>query len=295
MHLLRTPDERFYNLPGYPWPPNYVDINGVRIHYLDEGVRQGPVVLLMHGEPTWSYLYRKMIPVLVEAGCRVLVPDLVGFGRTDKPAQMGDYSYQAHVDWMQAWLHALSPDNVTLFCQDWGALIGLRLVAAEPDRFARVVLGNGGLPTGDAKTPAVFKAWQAFATYSPFFPVGGIIKLATQTALPKDVVKAYLAPFPDKRYLAGARALPALVPTRPDDPASQANRDAWKVLQQFEKPFHTAFSDGDPITRGMDRGVRKRIPGAQNVAHTTIRGAGHFLQEDRGMELAEFILAQMQA
>lgn len=295
MHLLRTPDERFDNLPGYPWSPNYVDVNGVRIHYIDEGNKQGPVVLLMHGEPTWSYLYRKMIPVFVEAGCRVLVPDLVGFGRSDKPAAVGDYSYQAHVNWMQAWLHALSPDNVTLFCQDWGALIGLRLVAAEPDRFARVVLGNGGLPTGDAKIPMVFKAWQAFATYSPFFPVGGIIKLATQTTLPKDVVKAYLAPFPDKRYLAGARALPALVPTRPDDPASQANRDAWKVLQKFEKPFHTAFSDGDPITRGMDRGVRKRIPGAQNVAHTTIRGGGHFLQEDRGKELAEFMLAQMQA
>ncbi len=293
MELLRTPDECFENLPGYPWLPNYLEVDGVRIHYLDEGPSDGPVVLLMHGEPTWSYLYRKMIPVFVDAGCRVLVPDLVGFGRSDKPAAISDYSYQKHVDWMLGWLRALDPAGITLFCQDWGSLIGLRLVAAEPDRFARVVLGNGGLPTGDAKMPLVFKVWQAFARYSPIFPVGGLIKLASQSKLSEDEVKAYLAPFPEKRYLAGARALPPLVPTRPDDPASQANREAWKVLGAFERPFHTAFSDGDPITRGMDRGVRKRIPGAKNVAHTTIRGAGHFLQEDKGEELAQFIVTQM--
>lgn len=294
MELLRTPDERFNNLPGYSWAPNYLEVDGVRIHYLDEGPEDGPPVLLMHGEPTWAYLYRKMIPVFTQAGCRVFVPDLVGFGRSDKPASISDYSYQRLVDWMLGWLRMVDPREVTLFCQDWGSLIGLRLVAADPDRFARVVLGNGGLPTGDAKMPMVFKAWQAFARYSPFFPIGGLLQVATKTKLSPEVVQAYLAPFPDNRYMAGARALPPLVPTSPDDPASQPNRDAWKVLREFEKPFHTAFSDGDPITRGMDRGVRKRIPGTQGVEHTTIRGAGHFLQEDKGEELAQFMVRQMQ-
>lgn len=294
MQVLRTPDHCFENLPGYPWQPNYLEVDGLRIHYLDEGPEDGPVVLLMHGEPTWSYLYRKMIPEFVNAGCRVFAPDLVGFGRSDKPAAISDHSYQRHVDWMGGWLRLLDPANVTLFCQDWGALIGLRLVAAEPQRFARVVLGNGGLPTGDAKMPAVFKLWQGFATYSPIFPVAGLLRLASKSKLSAAELDAYRAPYPSRRYMAGARALPALVPTSPGDPASQANRDAWKVLGEFEKPFHTTFSDGDPITRGMDRGVQKRIPGAANVAHTTIRGAGHFLQEDKGEELARFIITQMQ-
>lgn len=295
MDLLRTPDECFQNLPGYPWQPNYLEVDGVRIHYIDEGPEDGPAVLLLHGEPTWSYLYRKMIPVFTAAGCRVFAPDLVGFGRSDKPAAIADYSYQKMVDWMLGWLQLVDPQNVTLFCQDWGSLIGLRLVAAEPERFGRVVLGNGGLPTGDQKMPIVFKAWQKFAAHSPIFPIGGLLQVSTQTKIPKDVIKGYLAPFPHKRFMAGARALPGLVPTQPDDPASAANREAWKVLSAFEKPFHTAFSDGDPITRGMDRGMRKRIPGAQAVAHTVIKGAGHFLQEDKGEEIAQFMLAQMQA
>lgn len=293
MDVLRTPDECFAGLPGYPFQPRYATVDDLRLHYLDEGDPDGPVVLLLHGEPSWSYLYRTMIPPLVDAGCRVLAPDLIGFGRSDKPAAVADYSYQRHVDWMLDWLRQVDPDRVTLFCQDWGSLIGLRLVAAEPDRFARVFVGNGGLPTGDENVPAAFKLWRAFALYSPIFPVAGIMRVATRTPMSKAMARAYAAPFPDKRYLAGARAFPALVPITPNDPASEANRAAWKILGRFDKPFHTCFSDGDPITRGMDRGLRRRVPGAEGVEHTTIEGAGHFLQEDKGREIAAFMRRQM--
>lgn len=293
MNLLRTPDECFARLPDFDYTPRYVAVDGVRIHYVAAGPQDGPVVLLLHGEPSWAYLYRTMIPVFADAGYRVLVPDLVGFGRSDKPDAIADYSYRKHVDWMRGWLDAIGADDITLFCQDWGSLIGLRLVTDAPERFARVVVGNGFLPTGDEKVPPVFKLWRAFAMYSPVFPVGGILRLGTQSRLSAEVQSAYRAPFPDKRYLAGARAFPALVPITPDDPASQPNRDAWKVLERFDKPFHTAFSDGDPITRGADRQLRRRVPGAASVEHTTIRGAGHFLQEDQGPELAHFMLRQM--
>jgi haloalkane dehalogenase len=293
MKILRTPDARFADLPDFDYPPRYAEVDGLRMHYVDTGPEDGPPVLLMHGEPSWSFLYRKMIPIFVEAGCRVLAPDLIGFGRSDKPGAIGDYSYQRHVDWMQDWLRHVNPQNVTLVCQDWGALIGLRLVAAEPDRFARVVVGNGLLPTGDERVPGVFKIWRAFATYSPVFPVAGILRAGCRSRLSRAVRRAYKAPFPDRRYLAGARAFPALVPITPDDPASEPNREAWKVLEQWHKPFHTAFSDGDPITRGGDRFLRKRIPGTQQSEHTTIRGAGHFLQEDKGEELARFVAKQM--
>lgn len=293
MKILRTPDERFANLPDFDYPPRYADVGGLRMHYVDTGPEDGPVVLLLHGEPSWSFLYRKMIPVFVAAGCRVLAPDLIGFGRSDKPAAVADYSYQRHVDWMQAWLRHVDPHHVTLFCQDWGSLIGLRLVAAGPDRFARVVVGNGFLPTGDERIPRAFKLWRTFAVYSPILPVAGILRAGCRSRLPRAVRRAYKAPFPDRRYLAGARAFPALVPITPDDPASEANREAWKVLEQWHKPFHTAFSDGDPITRGADRRLRERIPGAQQSEHTTIHGAGHFLQEDRGEALAEFVVARM--
>lgn len=293
MTVLRTPDERFAELPGFDYAPHYAEVDGLRIHYVDEGPRDGPPILLLHGEPSWAYLYRTMIPLFADAGCRVLAPDLVGFGRSDKPASIGDYSYQKHVDWIQGWLNAVGVDSLTLFCQDWGSLIGLRLVADAPERFARVVVGNGFLPTGDEKVPPVFKAWRAFAVHSPIFPVGGILQIGTKSSLSRAVRDAYCAPFPDKSYLAGARAFPALVPITPDDPASQPNRDAWQVLERFDKPFHTAFSDGDPITRGGDSRLQRRIPGAAEVEHTTIRGAGHFLQEDKGPELARFILRQM--
>ncbi|WP_428263703.1 haloalkane dehalogenase [Haliangium sp.] len=296
MDILRTPDERFADLPGYPFAPHYVDVGGVRIHYLDEGpaadapaAAAGPV-LLLHGEPSWSYLYRTMIPVLTAAGLRAVAPDLVGFGRSDKPAAQSDYTYQRHVDWMRGFLDATELTDITLFCQDWGGLIGLRLVAEHPDRFARVITANTFLPTGDRRPPDAFLAWQQYAKTTPELHVGGIIQRATTTQLSDEIIAAYDAPFPDDSYKAGARVFPALVPTAPDDPASEPNRRAWKVLEQWTKPWLTAFSDQDPITRGADAVFHKLIPGAQGQPHTTIEGGGHFLQEDRGPEIARVIV-----
>ena len=244
----------------------------------------------MHGEPSWSFLYRHMIPVLVDGGCRAVAPDLVGFGRSDKPTERADYSYQSHVDWMSSWLEALDLNDITLVCQDWGGLIGLRLVAKYPDRFARVVVANTGLPTGDQAPTEAFLNWQNFSQTAPVFPVGMIINGGTVTELSEDVIAGYDAPFPDDSYMAGARQFPVLVPTSPDDPAAAANRDAWKVLEAFDKPVLTAFSDSDPITKGGFRVFQERVPGAKGQPHTTIEGGGHFLQEDRGPELAKVVL-----
>jgi haloalkane dehalogenase len=261
------------------------------VHYLDEGPAEADPLLLMHGEPSWSYLYRKMIPILVAAGHRVIAPDLVGFGRSDKPSRRQDYSYQRHVDWMQALLEQLRLERITLVCQDWGGLIGLRLAAENPERFARVVAANTMLPTGDHAPGAAFLKWQRFSQEVPVFPAGGVIKGATVTPLPQAVIDAYDAPYPDESYKEGARQFPLLVPITPDDPASAANRAAWQVLGQWQKPFLTAFSDSDPITAGGDKVMQKLIPGTRGQAHTTIAGAGHFLQEDQGERLAEVVLA----
>ncbi len=285
MDLLRTPDERFHALPGWTYAPHYVDLDGVRVHYVDEGPRAAAPVLLMHGEPSWSYLYRKMIPGLVAAGHRVVAPDLVGFGRSDKPASREDYTYARHVAWMAGVLGALDLRDVTLFCQDWGGLVGLRLVAEHPERFARVVAANTGLPTGDERVSEAFLAWQAFSQKTEVLPVGRIIQTGCARSVAPEVVAAYEAPFPDETYKAGARQFPLLVPTRPDDPASDANRAAWRSLERFEKPFLTAFSDSDPVTKGAERPMHKRIPGAAGQPHVTIERAGHFLQEDTGEEL----------
>lgn len=290
MDLLQTPDERFANLPGYPFAPHYVEVGGVRLHFVDEGPRDAAPVLMLHGEPSWSYLYRKMVPIVASAGSRVVAPDLVGFGRSDKPAQREDYTYQRHVDWMAGLLEALDLRDITLVCQDWGGLIGLRLVAEHPDRFARVVAANTFLPTGDQDPGRAFRAWQRFSQETPVFHAGGIVKGACASELAPEVIAAYDAPFPDDSYLAGARQFPLLVPTTPDDPASEPNRKAWEMLRRWEKPFLTAFSDGDPITRGADRVLQALIPGAQGQPHTTIAGAGHFLQEDRGEELAQVVV-----
>jgi haloalkane dehalogenase len=288
MKALRTPDDRFANLPGYDFEPHYVDSGDLRIHYVDEG--SGPTVLLMHGEPTWSYLYRHMIPVLVDGGCRAVAPDLVGFGKSDKPVERDDYTYARHVAWMSDWLEQLDLNQITLVCQDWGALIGLRLVAAYPERFARFVVANGGMPTGDGKTTEAFYNWQNFSQTTPVFPVGAIINGGTVTDLSEEVIAAYDAPFPDEDYKAGARQFPTLVPTSPDDPASEDNRNAWKVLESFTKPVLTAFSDSDPITKGGHRVFQERVPGANGQPHTTIEGGGHFLQEDQGPQLAQVVL-----
>lgn len=289
MEILRTPDERFASLPGYSFAPNYVEVEGLRIHYLDEGPKYSAPVLLMHGEPSWCYLYRKMVPILLAAGHRVLAPDLVGFGRSDKPANQSDYSYESHVRWMAGWLKALDLQKVTLVGQDWGSLIGLRLVAEHGDRFARVVIANGALPTGEGKVPEAFRAWQQFATTTPVLPVGRIVSQGCVTQLAAEVQAAYDAPFPTELYKAGARAFPKLVPTEASDPAAPANRAAWEKLRVWKKPFLTAFSDSDPITKGNDVRFQREVPGAQGQRHVTIQGAGHFLQEDKGEELAEVV------
>lgn len=294
METLRTPDDRFAALPGYPFAPHYTETDGLRIHYVDEGPRTAAPVLLLHGEPSWSYLYRKMIPILVAAGHRAVAPDLIGFGRSDKPVRREDYTYQRHVDWMRHVLVALDLRDVTLVCQDWGGLIGLRLVAEHPDRFARVVTANTFLPTGDVPAGPAFLAWKEYSQTTPEFHVGGIVRGGCATELPPEVIAAYNAPFPDDRYKAGARQFPVLVPVTPDDPAASANRAAWAVLERWTKPWLTAFSDQDPITRGADRLFQERIPGAQGRRHTTIAGGGHFLQEDKGEELARAVVAFVQ-
>lgn len=295
MDFVRTPDERFADLAGYAFAPRYVDVPSgdggtLRMHYVDEGPSDADPVLLLHGEPSWSYLYRTMIPVITGAGLRAIAPDLIGFGRSDKPARRTDYTYQRHVDWTRALLEALDLRHITLVCQDWGGLIGLRLVAELSSRFDRVVAANTFLPTGDRHPGDAFLAWQRYSQETPDFHVGGIVRGGCATDLSPEVVAAYDAPFPDDTYKEGARQFPMLVPTSPEDPAAEPNRQAWKVLEQWEKPFLTAFSDADPITHGGDRVLRAAIPGAAGQPHTTIADGGHFLQEDRGEELARVVV-----
>lgn len=295
MKYVRTPDARFESLPGYPFAPHYVDVpddegGTLRMHYVDEGPREGAVVLLLHGEPSWSYLYRKMIPVIARAGLRAVAPDLIGFGKSDKPVLRSDYTYARHVGWVWACLDQLRLRDVTLVCQDWGSLIGLRLVGEHPDYFARVVVGNGGMPTGDQQMSEAFLSWRKYSQETPTFDIGSIVARACTTSLPPEVLAAYDAPFPDDSYKAGARQFPALVPAAPDDPAAAANRRAWQVLATWEKPFLTAFSDKDPITHGGEKVMHKLVPGTRGQPHTTIKDAGHFLQEDKGEELARVVV-----
>jgi len=295
MDVLRTPDERFANLHDFPFQPRYVEVDSgvggkLRMHYVDEGPPDGDAVLLLHGEPSWSYLYRKMIPVLTDARLRVVAIDLVGFGRSDKPTRREDYTYAAHVDWTWLAIEAIGLTNINLVCQDWGGLIGLRLVGEHPERFARVVAANTSLPTGDHNPGKAFLAWRKFSQEVPVFPAAQIVNGATTSTLSPEAIAAYEAPFPDDRYMAGARQFPVLVPISPDDPAAAANRAAWEGLRQFERPFLCAFSDSDPITAGGDRPLRKLIPGAREQNHVTIVGGGHFLQEDKGRELADVVV-----
>jgi haloalkane dehalogenase len=296
MQRVRTPDERFKDLPDFPFASVYADVkdpsggDDLRMAYLDEGPRDADVVLLLHGEPSWSYLYRFMIPVLVDVGHRVVAPDLVGFGRSDKPANRADHSYARHVEWVRELLFdRLALDRVTLFAQDWGSLIGLRVVGEHPERFARVAIGNGGLPTGEERISDAFRFWQDYSQNTPDFHVGGIVSGGCVTRLSADVVAAYDAPFPDDTYKEGARQFPLLVPTTPEDPAHDANVAAWRVLAEFDKPFLCCFSDGDPITKGADQKFLAIVPGTKGQAHVTIEGAGHFLQEEKGPELARVL------
>jgi haloalkane dehalogenase len=294
MDVLRTPEERFEGLPDWPYRANYVEIadadgTRLRIHYVDVGPRDGAPVLLLHGEPSWSYLYRHIIADLAAKGRRVIAPDLVGFGRSDKPARREDYTYERHVAWMSAWLDAMQLKDITLFCQDWGGLIGLRLVAAFPERFAGVIVSNTGLPIG-ARFSDGFDAWLAFSQSVPELPVGMIVAGGCARTLSEAERAAYEAPFPDETYKAGARQFPALVPVTPEHASVGQNLAAWKVLQRFEKPFLTAFSDSDAITRGGDAVFQATVPGARGQRHVTLRG-GHFVQEDSPHEIAELVEA----
>ena len=285
--VLRTPEARFAAITDFPYTPHYVDLDGLRIAYIDEGPRDAAPILLMHGEPTWSYLYRKMIPGLVAAGHRVIAPDLVGFGRSDKPTRPSDFSYYNHVLWMAAWMEAIDLQHATLFCQDWGSLIGLRLVTHSPQRFDRVCLANGGLPTGaQGPAPKAFKLWRAFARFSPWFPIGRIVNSGCSNKLSPAEIAAYDAPYFSAKSQRAARLFPGFVPTEPDDPERERNEAAWAVLKQWHKPFLTLFSSRDPITRGGDKVFLKLVPGTANQPHAVTRGAGHFLQEDKGPELA---------
>ncbi len=293
MQILRTPDARFEHLPDFAFAPNYRDVGHgdarVRMHYLDCGPRDGEVVVLLHGEPSWCFLYRTMIPVLTAAGYRAIAPDLIGFGRSDKPAEQTDYTYQRHIDWVLDLLQSLELRGPTLMCQDWGGLIGLRLCGEHPELFARVVAANTFLPTGEHQLPEAFFRWQQLSQQLPVFPTGKIINGGCTSNLSSEVMAAYDAPFPDASFQAGARVFPMLVPTSPDDPAAAANRRAWQRLATWDRPFLTAFSDGDPITAGAEKILQAHIPGARGLSHTTVQNAGHFLQEDQGPALAAVI------
>jgi len=295
MEVLRTPDSRFEGLPGYPYEPKYQNVaqegaDELRMHYVAEGPTKGRPVLMLHGEPSWSYLYRHMIPMIAEAGYRAIAPDLIGFGRSDKPASLDDYTYPSHDSWLEAFVMALDLRRIILVCQDWGGLLGLRLVAKYPERFDAVVAANTFLPSGREPVSDAFKAWQKLSQDIPEFDVGRVIQGGCKSKLSEQVLAAYDAPFPDESYKMAARKFPLLVPTTPDAPDAVANQKHWAALAKFDKPFLTAFSDGDPITRGADRFLQAAIPGAKTAPHTTIKGGGHFLQEDRGPELARVVL-----
>jgi haloalkane dehalogenase len=294
MKILRTPETRFLGLSGYDFAPHYTMLGELRMHYVDEGPRDAPVVLLLHGEPSWSYLYRKMIPILARNGLRAIAPDLIGFGKSDKLGAMSDYSYQKHVDWMTQFIHALDLTGVTLFCQDWGSLIGLRTAAEQDHRFARIMVSNGFLPTADRGVPPAFKLWRAFAMYSPWFPIGRIVNSGCVTRLKPAEIAAYDAPYPSSEYKAGARMFPRLVPTEESDPAVPANRAAWDKLGRWQKPFLCVFGKNDPILGRADKALIEHVPGAKGQPHDRIWG-GHFVQEDRGDELANRLVEFVRA
>jgi haloalkane dehalogenase len=292
MRVLRTAEERFAGLPDFGYEARYADVAGLRLGYVEAGPPTGEPVLLLHGEPSWSFLYRKVIPVLAGAGLRAIAPDLIGFGRSDKPAEVADHSYASHVEWIRAFaFDALRLSGVTLVGQDWGGLIGLRLVAEHPDRFARVVAANTGLPTGDQPMPDVWLRFREVVRAAPVLSVSRLVQSGCRTTLPPEVLAAYDAPFPDRSHAAAVRAMPDLVPATPDNPASAANRAAWRQLATWDKPFLVAFSDRDPITGAMAPVLKRSVPGAAGRQHPVLSGAGHFLQEDAGGELGAIIAA----
>ncbi len=289
---LRTPEERFADIPDFDYPVGYLDdlpgYEGLRIAYVDAGPKHADhTFLCLHGEPSWSFLYRRMIPAFLESGARVIAPDLLGFGRSDKPVEQSDYSFHFHRNYLLELVRRLDLKNITIVCQDWGGLIGLRLLAEMPDRFARVVTANTALPTGDQPMGAAFESWREFSQQSPEFRTGRIVYGGTETKLSEEEVAAYDAPFPDETFKEGARQFPMLVPARPDDPASDPNRAAWSVLKTLNMPFLTAFGSEDKVMAGVDAVLQRLIPGAQGQPHVVLPGAGHFLQEDVGDQLAD--------
>ncbi len=324
MQFVRTPEDRFENLKDYPFTPHYVSVadgegGALRLHYVDEG--QGQVILCLHGQPSWSYLYRKMVPMLTAAGFRVIAPDLIGFGKSDKPTQRENYTYANHVLWMKGFIEALDLQRVTLVCQDWGSLIGLRLVAENDTRFARVVLANGALPDAKgipealapqlnkllAATPALpiaemfaklagpmedrpqFMYWVRHCAAHPDFHPAQVMK-ASLRHCDEEEYRAWAAPFPDETFVQGARQFPSLVPIIPDNPAVAANRAAWTFFEGFERPFVTAFGDSDPVTRGQEKRFIETVPGAKGQNHTILKGGGHFLQDDVADELSSVVI-----
>lgn len=302
--VFRTPDSQFANLPGYDFAPNYLTINGLRVHYLDEGPKDGPVVLLLHGEPSWSYLYRKMIPVFTAAGYRSIAPDLVGFGRSDKPADRAAHSYNFHVDVITQLVRELELDQIHAFFQDWGGLIGLRIVTENEGLFEKVAVGNTALPEGPGEDGLIignqftemdanaklektdgFPQWLRYSQVIPVLNASYVLQYGTVMQLPSSILDAYDAPFPDDRYKAGPRVMPTLVASQ-----NATNSERWKVLENWSKPFLTAFSDSDPILGNGFAPFRERVPGSKNQPHTTVTAAGHFLQEDKGQELAKTLV-----
>jgi haloalkane dehalogenase len=287
--VLRTADSRFAGLPDFPYEPSYAQVGALRMAYVSSGPADGPVALLLHGEPSWSFLYRRVMPVLAAAGIRAVAPDLIGFGRSDKPAAAA-HTYAAHVEWVRALaFDVLDLRDVTVVGQDWGGLIGLRVAAENPSRVARIVAANTGLPTGEHGMPKVWWQFRQAVEKAPALDIGRLVQAGCRTPLSDEVRAAYDAPFPDESYKVGPRVLPGLVPVSSEDPAAPANLAAWRVLRAWDKPFLCAFSDGDPITGPMSPVLRAQVPGAAGIEHPVIEGAGHFLQEDAGERLGEEI------
>lgn len=294
MQVLKADLTRFETVPDYPFAEHWAEIelgegHTGRMHYLDIGARDAPPVLLLHGEPSWSFLYRKMIPLLVDAGFRCLAPDLIGFGKSDKPDDIGFYTYDRHMNWLKQWRDAVVPEPAALFCQDWGGLLGLRMVGEEPDTFTCVVASNTFLPTGGTPSPA-FLMWREFAKTSPEFKIGELLQRATMTVRTPEEIAAYDAPFPDEPSKAGARAFPALVPVEDGMDGIEQNRRAWDGLAGFDRPFLALFGEDDPVTGGLGKMLSDRIKGAAGMPHATLSTCGHFCQEDRPAELAQGVI-----